>query len=235
MISQITPAGMQPASRARSIEASVWPGALEHAARARLERVDVAALDDVLRALGRVDGDADRVRAVGGADAGGDALARLDGHGERRLRGRSRCAATSARGRARRSARRSAPGRSSRARGVAMKLMSSAVTNSAAITRSPSFSRSSSSTTTTILPGGDVLQRLLDGGERGRLGAQLSSFSTYLARMSTSRLTGVPGAAAPRLVRSSVSGISETSKEASSMRATVSETPSTVIEPFSTT
>src|SRR3954452_24730154 len=35
---------------------------------------------------------------------------------------------------------------------VAMKLMSSAVTNSAAMTRSPSFSRSSSSTTTTILP-----------------------------------------------------------------------------------
>ena len=62
-----------------------------------------------------------------------------------------------------------------------------------------------------------------------------ASFSTYLARMSTSRLTGVPGAAVPRLVRSSVSGMSETSKEASSMRATVSETPSTVIEPFSTT
>ena len=38
------------------------------------------------------------------------------------------------------------------------------------------------------------------------------SFSTYLASTSTSRLTGVPGAAAPRFVRSSVSGMSETSK-----------------------
>ena len=39
---------------------------------------------------------------------------------------------------------------------------------------------------------------------------RLTSFSTYLASTSTSRLTGVPGAAAPSFVRSSVSGISET-------------------------
>src|SRR3954464_8444504 len=90
---------------------------------------------------------------------------------------------------------------------------------------------------------GDLLQRLLDGGEIRRLRAQrltgfprrLTSFSRYLARMSTSRLTGVPGSALPRLVRCSVSGMSDTSKEPSSIRATVSETPSTVIEPFSTT
>ena len=62
------------------------------------------------------------------------------------------------------------------------------------------------------LAGGDVLERLLDAwrtdvvaarlgspprasGPRPMRGAPPTSFSTYLARMSTSRLTGVPGAA----------------------------------------
>jgi hypothetical protein len=48
-------------------------------------------------------------------------------------------------------------------------------------------------------------------------------------------LTGVPGAAAPSVVRSSVSGISETEKASSVTSTTVSETPLTAIEPFSTT
>ena len=47
MISQTTPAGLSPARRARSTAASVWPGALEHAAGARPEREDVAGLDEV--------------------------------------------------------------------------------------------------------------------------------------------------------------------------------------------
>ena len=47
----------------------------------------------------------------------------------------------------------------------AMKLTASGVANCAAIVRSPSFSRSAASTTTTILPCADVLDRLLDGGE----------------------------------------------------------------------
>ena len=53
--------------------------------------------------------------------------------------------------------------------------------------------------------------------------------------MSTSRFTGVPGVAAPRFVRSSVSGMSDTANVVSATSATVSETPSTAIEPFSTT
>src|SRR3954468_12866817 len=53
--------------------------------------------------------------------------------------------------------------------------------------------------------------------------------------MSTSRLTGSPFAAAPSVVRSSVSGISDTENQSPSTAATVSETPSTAIEPFSTT
>ena len=61
------------------------------------------------------------------------------------------------------------------------------------------------------------------------------SFSTYLARTSTSRLTVRPGAAAPSVVRSSVSGISDTSKAWSSTAETVRDTPSTAIEPFWTT
>ena len=40
----------------------------------------------------------------------------------------------------------------------------------------------------------------------------LTAFSTYLASTSTSRFTVRPGAAAPSVVRSSVSGISDTSK-----------------------
>jgi hypothetical protein len=62
-----------------------------------------------------------------------------------------------------------------------------------------------------------------------------TSFSTYFATTSTSRLTRVPAAAQPSVVRSSVSGISDTSNVSSSIRAMVSETPSTAIEPFSTT
>ena len=84
----------------------------------------------------------------------------------------------------------------------------------------------------------DVLEGLLDraeGGVRSRRHVRDTSFSTYLASTSTSRLTDRPGAAAPRLVRSSVSGISETEKPSPSTSATVSDTPSTAIEPFSTT
>ena len=79
----------------------------------------------------------------------------------------------------------------------------------------------------------DVLDRLLDRGERRAHRA--TSFSTYLATTSTSRLTGAPGAAAPSVVRSSVSGISETENQSSPTPTTVSDTPLTAIEPFSTT
>ena len=57
----------------------------------------------------------------------------------------------------------------------------------------------------------------------------------YLASTSTSRLTGVPVVASPSSVRSSVSGISETCSQSSPTADTVSDTPSTAIEPFSIT
>ena len=117
---------------------------------------------------------------------------------------------------------------------VAMKLIASGVTNSAAIVRSPSFSRSSSSHDHDHAAGADVGDRVFDRRER-RGGHRVTSFSTYLANTSTSRFTGVPGAAAPRFVRSRVSGMRETVKSESLIAATVSETPSTAIEPLATT
>ena len=92
---------------------------------------------------------------------------------------------------------------------VAMKLIASGVQNCAAIVRSPSFSRSSASQTTTILPSrmsSIASSIVLNGGF-----VMSSSFSTYLASTSTSRFTARPGAAAPSVVRSSVSGMSDTS------------------------
>ena len=59
--------------------------ALEDAAGARAQREDVARLDEVVRALARVDRDLDRARAVGGRDPGRHAFARLDRDRERGL------------------------------------------------------------------------------------------------------------------------------------------------------
>ncbi|QYU65973.1 DNA polymerase I [Leptolyngbya sp. 15MV] len=58
------------------------PGADQHAAIAGDQREHVAGGDDVVRRARGVDRDADRARAVGGADPGGDAFARLDADGE---------------------------------------------------------------------------------------------------------------------------------------------------------
>src|SRR5262249_7484266 len=108
--------------------------------------------------------------------------------------------------------------------------------------------------------GADVLDGLLDGGERrrhchahrlaqyrlaagsrgpgpgpgGGPGYRATSRSTYFASTSVSRLTSAPGSRLPRVVTASVCGISATAKPLSSTAATVSDTPSTAIEPFST-
>ena len=85
-----------------------------------------------------------------------------------------------------------------------MKLTASGVANCAAIVRSPSFSRSSSSTTTTKRPArmssiasSTVAKRALGVGlglhRHGRIANPGSSRSTYFARTSTSRLTSSPG------------------------------------------
>ena len=82
MISQITPAGFSPASRARSTEPSVWPARRSTPpSRARSGKTWPGRTRSVgLRVVG--DRGEDRVRAVGRGDAGGDAVARLDRDGE---------------------------------------------------------------------------------------------------------------------------------------------------------
>ena len=82
MISQITP-GRVEAGHAGDVDGRLGvAGADQHAAVLGHQREDVARRDDVVHALGRVDGDGDGVGPVVGGDAGGDALAGLDGDGE---------------------------------------------------------------------------------------------------------------------------------------------------------
>src|SRR5207253_11007220 len=91
-------------------------------------------------------------------------------------------------------------------------------------------------------PGSEVIDRLLDRGERVLLdgcelrahGCMVTRRSTYLANTSTSRLTSSPAVSSLRVVSASVCGIRATAKPSSSSAATVRETPSTAIEPFST-
>ena len=87
------------------------------------------------------------------------------------------------------------------------------------------------------LPVPDVLDGLLDRRERCDGGAHDSLAdrrrSTTFPSTSASRLTSSPGSSRPRVVTASVCGISATSKPSSSKAATVRETPSTAIEPFS--
>jgi hypothetical protein len=123
----------------------------EDAAVAGAEGKHVAGGGDVLRALGGVDGDGDGERAVMGGDAGGDALARLDGDGEGvswRLE-----LVEAMRGRPSWSTRAPVMARQMRPRPwVAMKLIFSGVAIWAGTTRSPSFSRSSWSTRMNMRP-----------------------------------------------------------------------------------
>ncbi len=82
MISQMTPAGMRPARRARSTEASVWPARTRTPPlRARSGKTWPGRARSCAVERG-VDGDADGVGAVGGGDAGGDAFAGFDGLGK---------------------------------------------------------------------------------------------------------------------------------------------------------
>ena len=127
-------------------------GAAEHAAGQRAEREDVAGAVEVLRTRGGVDEGADGDGAIVGGDAGGDAAAGVHGGGEGGADAAPCCRAPSGRSRGRRGARPSM-GTQMRPRPYrAMKFTASGVTRSAAMRRSPSFSRSSSSTTTSIRP-----------------------------------------------------------------------------------
>ena len=126
-------------------------GADQHAAGPGDQREDVAGRDDRFGAVGCIDGDGDGAGAVGGADAGGNALRRLDRDGEgglvrlRLVRVIGSSPSWSARSLV--SARQIRP-RPCRA----MKLIASGVAICAGMTRSPSFSRSSSSTRMNIRP-----------------------------------------------------------------------------------
>src|SRR4029450_11744990 len=96
-------------------------------------------------------------------------------------------------------------------------------------------------------PRPDLLDRLLDRGERARLGLRgrahpahrspvhrrSSSLSTYFARASTSRFTGVPGSSAPSVVASSVCGTSAIENVSPSRGAGGEGSASPVYEPFS--
>src|SRR5205085_5604576 len=97
------------------------------------------------------------------------------------------------------------------------------------------------------LAGGDVCEGVLDGGEshcspltlsgtlRGASGTRSPRRdSTYLARISTSRLTTSPGTLECSVVALSVCGMSATLKAPSCTPATVRLTPSTATDPFST-
>ena len=77
-------AGRVEAGEAREVDRRLGlADALEHAAGLRAQREHVAGLHEVVRRRVGVDRDLDRVAAVGGRDAGRDALARLDRDGER--------------------------------------------------------------------------------------------------------------------------------------------------------
>ena len=82
MISQITPEGLRPASREMSHAASVWPARTSTPpSRARSGKTWPGVTMSALPLLPSI-ATADGAGAVGGGNAGGDALARLDRDGE---------------------------------------------------------------------------------------------------------------------------------------------------------
>ena len=85
MISQMTPAGVSPASRARSTAASVWPARTSTPpSRARSGNTWPGRSRSCGRRV-RIDRRQHRRRAIGGRDAGAGLAARVDGHAHRRL------------------------------------------------------------------------------------------------------------------------------------------------------
>src|SRR6185369_540201 len=65
-------------------------GSYQDAALPRAQRKDMAWCDELIGLALGAGGQAHRVRSVRGADAGGDAMARLDAHRERRAEARLR-------------------------------------------------------------------------------------------------------------------------------------------------
>ena len=240
MISQITP-GRVEAGQAREVDRRLrLAGALQDAAGLGLQREHVAGLDEVARGRLGVDGDLDRVRAVGGRDPGRHALAGLDRHGEGGLEGRLVLGRhevepelVAALGRERQADEPAAllghevdrvgRGELRRHGEVALVLAVLVVADD------------------DHAAGADVLEGLLDRGERGA-GPGLAHASRA-PRASRRTWPGCPPPGSPASrgpprrgsCARSVSGISDTANVVSVISATVSETPSTATEPFSTT
>ena len=217
MTSQITPAGIEPARRARSTLASVWPVRSSTPPGLAFSGLTWPGWTRSPGRVARVDGDLDRVRAVVRRDAGRDALAGLDRDRERRLQrrlvlGRHQLEAELV----------AALGRQREA-DPAARLLGHEVDR---LGRDELRRHHEVALVLAVLvvadddhpPAADLLDRLLDRRERRRRllpahrlaqSAVTSSRSTCLARMSTSTFTRSPGRAAPRVVRCSVSGISD--------------------------
>ena len=212
MISQITPAGLRPARRARSTAASVWPVRSSTPPGLAFSGKTCPGCTRSRGRGARVDRDLDRARAVVRGDAGRDALARLDrdreGGLERRLvlRRHQVEAELVAAVRREREADQPAPllghevdrlGRRELGghREVALVLAVLVVADDDHLARA------------------DVLDRLLDGRERRPSSPDCSSRHQLLDVFREHvdlEVDGRPGAALPSVVRSSVSGISET-------------------------
>ena len=82
MISQITPLGIEPGEPRNVDRGFGMAGADQDAAGPGDQREDMAGRDDRVGAVGRIDRDRDRARAVGGADPGRNSFLRLDRDGE---------------------------------------------------------------------------------------------------------------------------------------------------------
>jgi hypothetical protein len=135
-----------------------------------------------------------------------------------------------------------------------MNATSSGVASSAAKMRSPSFSRSSSSTTTTALPAAmsaiarSMLSSPVTGGGTARAGRSCAppgapgradpgaqQLLDVLGHDVDLQVDRVADARAPSVVAASVVGDEAHLEPVVATALTVSETPSTVMEPFSTT
>ena len=215
------------------------PGALEHAAGLGLQGKHVPGLLEVLGLRARVDRHLHRARAVEGGDARGDALPGLDRGGERGTE------AALVLGREQIKAQLVAALGGQREADQAARLLGHEVDG---VVGRELGRQHEVALVLAVLgvadhdhpPRADLLEGILDVAE-GRAAHRTApavwaiSFSTYLASTSTSRFTSVPGSRLPRVVCSSVSGMRDTQNERSSTLTTVSDTPSTAIEPFSTT
>ena len=156
------PRGTQPRQLRKVHRRLRVPRAAQHAARLCAQREDMPRLHQVRRRRGRVRQDADRRRAVRGADARRDPARRIHRHRKIRPLALAIIRHHALKAQSAPPARMVIGTQISPRPNLAMKFTASAVTFSAAITRSPSFSRSSSSTTMTMRPGADLLDDALD-------------------------------------------------------------------------